>query len=137
MWQVVESAQLMRHGVAYSQERIGECHTGHAGSISHLLTCLYVSRLIVSSWQVVKHILHGLKCKAVRVIGSHDRSICLKCMGQDVNAGCACQSSWLAHHIISVHNCHVWQEGIVSQRIFDAGLLVCDDCERRNLGTST
>ena len=35
--QVMERAQLVRHGVADAQEGVGERHTGHGGGVGHLL----------------------------------------------------------------------------------------------------
>ena len=137
VWQVMECTQLMSHGVAYAQECIGKRHTSHTGSIRHLLTRLNICRLIVSCWKVIKYVLHGLKCKAVCIVGSHDGCICLQCMGQYVNAGCAGQTFRLAHHVVCINDCHVRQKRIVCQRILDTGLLVCDNCERSNLGTCT
>ena len=55
-------------------------------------------------------------------------------MGQNIHAGCAGQTLGLAHHVVRIHNCHVGQEFIISQRILDAALLICDNRERRYLG---
>ena len=38
--QMVERAQLVRHGVAHAQEGVGKGHTGHAGGVRHVLTGL-------------------------------------------------------------------------------------------------
>ena len=131
------STQLVCHRVAYTQECIGKCHTSHAGSIGHLLTGLYISRLIVSGGQVVKYILHGLQCQAIGVIRSHYGSISLQSMGQNVNAGSAGQALGLAHHIVGIHDCHVRQQLVVSQRIFNSSLLVGNNGERSYLGAGT
>ena len=58
-------------------------------------------------------------------------------MGQYVNAGCAGETSWLAHHVVSINNCHIRQQRVICQRILDTGLLICDNSERSNLGTCT
>lgn len=93
VWQVMECAQLMSHGVWHTpRNALSKRHTSHTGSIRHLLTCLNICRLIVSGWKVIKYVLHGLKRKAVCIVGCHDGCICLQCMGQYVNAGCAGQS---------------------------------------------
>ena len=45
--EMVESTELVRHGVADTQEGVGEGHTRHGGGVGHLLTCLYVGLSVV------------------------------------------------------------------------------------------
>ena len=58
-------------------------------------------------------------------------------MSQNVYARCAGQSLRLAHHIVSIYDCHIRQKLIVSQRIFHASLLICNNSKRSYLRTCT
>ena len=58
-------------------------------------------------------------------------------MGQCVNTGSAGQTFWLGHHVVCIDDCHVWQQLIVSQRVFCAVAVIGDNCKWSYLGTGT
>ena len=54
--QMMESAELMSHGVAYAEEGVCESHTCHGGGISHLLSRLdVVGAVVIGSGQILKY----------------------------------------------------------------------------------
>ena len=58
-------------------------------------------------------------------------------MGHSVDAGGSGQPLWSVHHHICIHDCHLWHQLIVSQRILHAGLLIGDNRKGSNFRTGT
>ena len=48
-------------------------------------------------------------------------------MSQSIDTGSTGQSFWLAHHEISVNNCHIWKQFIVCDWPFCSCCSICDD----------
>ena len=128
------SAKLVSHGVAYTKECVGKCHTSHSRSSSHLFSCLGIVRSIfICRWEIFKYILHGLKCETISIICSHNRSICFKSMCKCIYTRCGCKSFRLIHTHISINNSHLRKQFIVGKRVLYASLFISDNCEWCNL----
>ena len=138
MGEVVESTELVSHGVADTEECVCECHTCHRSSVSHLLTCLYVGlTVIVCSGKVLKDHLESAECKTVSVVGCEHCGVSLNCVGYCVDTRSSSESLGSGHMEIGVDDCHVGKKLVVSKRILHTGLFVGDNCERSNLRAGT
>ena len=135
--QMVESAELVGHGVVEAQEGVTECHTGHAGCVVHLLASVRILGTVgEGAREVLEDELCGALGEALGVIGSHDGDIGLDGVGHDVNTGSCGEALRGGHAVVSVDDSHVGEQRVVGERPLDAGLLVGDDGERRALGAS-
>src|SRR5699024_1291525 len=84
--QVVERAELMSHGVAYAEERVGKRHTGHGSRVRHLLSRYGVGlTVVIRVGEILEDALESLDSKTVGVVGSHDGSVCLESVGNGVD----------------------------------------------------
>ena len=115
--QVMEGAQLMRHGVAHAQEGVGEGHTGHGGGVGHLLAGLgIVGAVVIGTGQVLKDDLQGLERQTVGVIGSHHAGIGLQRVGHGVDTAGGGQAAGRGHMEVRVDDGHLGQQLVVGQR---------------------
>ena len=127
--------------MANTQECVCESHTSHGSCVSHVLTGNRIINAgdsgIISSRQVLEDELEGLECKTVGVRSSHNGSISLEAVCNCVDTGSGGQTSRAGSHHISVNDSHLRHQLIVSQRVLNACILIGDNRERSNLGTST
>ena len=131
---MVERAQLVRHGVAHAQEGVGERHAGHGGGVGHLLAGLgVVGAVRVGAGQILENHLQALQGQAVGVVGGHHAGDGLQVVRHGVDAAGAGQPPGRVHHHVRVHDGHLGHELIVGQRVLDAGVLIGDDREGRDL----
>ena len=118
----MEGAQLMRHGVAHTQEGVGEGHTGHGGGVGHLLAGLgIVGAVVIGAGQVLKDDLQGLERQTVGVIGSHHAGIGFQRVGNGVDTARR-RSDRVGAVIMQVRvdDGHLGQQLVVGQGILDA-----------------
>ena len=137
MRDVVVSTELVCHGVADTEEGIGEGHTCHAGCVCHLISGLDIGRLVKSSRQVLEDALHRLKSETIGIRCSHHGSVCLECMYENIESGCSGEAAWLCHHVVGIDDRHVRKQLVVRDRVLGARGLVGDNRERCYLRTGT
>ena len=133
----MESAKLMSKRMIYSKESVCKSHTSHAGSVCHMVSCLYIISVSVSSWKIIKYQLDCFQSKTVCIVRSHYGNICLDRVSHNVNTGSAGQAFRCAHHVVCVNNSHVRHQFIVCQRPFDSCFFVCNNGKRSYLRTCT
>ena len=105
---MMERAQLMRHGVAYTEECVCKSHTRHSCRVCHLLPCLYIGLTVfVSGGQIFENNLQSLNCKPVGVVGCHYRSIRFKRVGNRIYTGSGGKTLGRRHMQIGVYYSHI------------------------------
>ena len=136
--QMVERAQLVRHGVAHAQKCVGKGHTGHAGGIRHVLAGFGVLRAVfIGRGQVLKNQLQAPQRQTVGVVRGHHGGVGFQGVGHGVDAGGRSQTLGGVHHHVGVHDGHFRQQLIVRQRVLDAGGFIGDNGEGGHLGAGT
>ena len=137
VWNVVESAQLVSHGVVDTQECVSKCKAAQAGSVCHVVACLDIVWIVISTWQVLKDQLHTTKSHTVCVVRCHHGDKCLEAVSKDVDTRSRGQTLRLAHHVVGINNCHVRQQLVVCKWVLNAVVSISDDGKWSYLGTGT
>ena len=135
---VMERAQLMRHGMAYPQESVGKGHARHGGRVGHLFPCFHIGEtVVVSPGQILKNGLQRFDRQAVGIIRGHHGGVGFQRVGHGIDAAGGGEAFRRGHMEISIDDRHVGQQLIVSQRILDSALFIGNDGEGRHLTAGT
>ena len=130
--------QLVSHGVAHTQEGVGERDTGDGGRVVHLLTSdRVVGTVQVAGGQVVLQQFQGLQCLTVGVLVGQHGNIGFHGVGHGIDTTEGAQGLGHAHHQVGVDDGHVRGQLVVGQRVFHAGGIVGHDRKRGHFRTGT
>ena len=133
--QVVEGAQLVRHGMADAKEGVGEGHTRHGGGVCHVLPGPGIpGAVFVGGRQIFKQQLQSPQRQTVGIVRGHHGGVGLQSVGDGIDAGGGSEPLGGVHHHVRVHNGHVGHQLVIRQGVLDPGLLVGDHREGGHLG---
>ena len=133
--QVMERAQLVRHGVAHAQKCVGERHASHRGGVAHLFAGnRLVLTVVVARGQILENQLSRLLRQTVGEVRRHHGGVGFQRVGQRVDTRGGGQALRRGHHHVSIHNRHLRQQFVVRQRVLHAGVLIGNDGERSDFG---
>ena len=129
------SSGLVGHGMNDTQESIGEGHTSQALSIVHLLSGNFVS--VVRSRQIFQNHFNGLQSQRIGERAVQGGNISLDGMSQSIHTGVGNLFYRKSHNQIRINDGNIRSDVEVSQRIFDAALIISDNGESSYFGSST
>ena len=124
-----------------SQECVGKCHTGHTGSVGHLLILPqdHLLRYSYADRQICRiPFFTAFNGKTVCIISSHDGCISFQRMSHNINTGCACQVP-SAGSSCCLHRRSPCSAATHSQPadILRLSSCICNNCKGGNLRTCT
>ena len=129
------STGFVCHGMNDTQQSVGECHTSQALCVVHACTSFHIS--IIACYQIAADHLDCVQSKRIGVIAVQSRNISFDCMGHSVHTGVSSQFLWHGFSQSRVNDCNVWSDIEVSQRIFNAFLVVGDNRESGYFSSGT
>ena len=131
----VSSSGLMGHGVDNSQQSVRECHTSQALCVVHTVARFHIS--VKRGLQISMYHLNSMQCQGIGIVTVERRYISFNCMCHSIHSGMCGQ--FLRHCLCKrrVNDGNVRCDVEISQRVFDAFVVISDDRKCRYFRSSS
>src|SRR6185369_18081214 len=127
--EIVESTQLVGHGVDITEAGVVEGHTGQVFGVSHLVAGFQIVSVSHGRSQPFGYQLDRLDGAGVGDRGGYGGDVCLDRVGQRVHAGGGSQRSGHGHHEERIVDRDVWGAAPVDDGHLHVGVGIGDDTE--------
>ena len=135
--QVVETAQLVGHGVHIAQACVVEGHAGQELGIGHLLAGMEILPLMHGGAKVFGNQCDGHHGAGIGDRGGGGGDIGLNGVGQGIHAGSGGETGRLGQHQLGIVDRHQRGNVLVDDGHFHVARFVGDDAEAGHLGGGT